>query len=100
MAIITVKFKFLTHSTKIKKATYHKAIAIFDENFTQLAIATEKSFNISLLHSVWEATNVNTSSHVKSKKVKENANMKFDCKLKQDANTNDVSTWRLSHGVT
>jgi len=43
---------------------FHKAIAILDENFTQLAIAAEKTLNVSLLHSVWEATNVDTSSHV------------------------------------
>ena len=46
------------------KTTYHKAITILDENFTQLAIAAEKTLNVSLLHSVWEATNVDTSSHV------------------------------------
>jgi len=49
---------------KMGKTTYHKAIAVLDENFTQLTIATEKTFNISLLHSVWEATNVNASSHI------------------------------------
>jgi len=43
---------------------FHKAIAVLDENFTQLTIAAEKTFNISLLHSVWEATNVDASSHI------------------------------------
>jgi len=42
---------------------FYKTIAVLDENFTKFAIAAEESFNIALLHSVGQSTDVNTSPH-------------------------------------